>query len=154
MDYIFHNIAVAFGHSRRGQTAKKIKEKAQWNTQTQKIVFTSHYLTRNSNKAEPITKMSSNLYSHREQQNNQKFDQLANTLHQFRTTVNNDIHDSIEQELGLLHQLNDNFSSLMQLVKKTLGNLTTVMNRNAGLTRIVGIILGAFFVIWMLFKLL
>lgn len=97
--------------------------------------------------------MSSNLYSHREEQNNQKFEQLANTLHQFRTTVNNDIHDSIQQELGLLHQLNDNFSSLMQLVKQTLGNLTTVMNRNAGLTRIVGIILLGFFVIWMLFKL-
>jgi len=97
--------------------------------------------------------MSSNLYSHREQQNNQKFEQLANTLHQFRTTVNNDIHDSIQQELGLLHQLNDNFSSLMQLVKSTLSNLTNVMNRNAGLTRIVGIILLGFFVIWMLFKL-
>ena len=97
--------------------------------------------------------MSSNLYSHREQQNNQKFEQLANTLHQFRTTVNNDIHDSIQQELGLLHRLNDNFSSLMQLVKSTLSNLTNVMNRNAGLTRIVGIILLGFFVIWMLFKL-
>lgn len=97
--------------------------------------------------------MSSNLYSHREQQNNQKFEQLANTLHQFRTTVNNDIHDSIQQELGLLHQLNDNFSSLMQLVKSTLSNLTNVMNRNAGLTRIVGIILLGFFVIWMLYKL-
>ncbi|CCG20710.1 Sft1 Golgi v-SNARE [Candida orthopsilosis Co 90-125] len=97
--------------------------------------------------------MSSNLYSHREEQNNQKFEQLANTLHQFRTTVNNDIHDSIQQESGLLHQLNDNFSSLMQSVKQTSGNLTTVMNRNAGLTRIVGIILLGFFVIWMLFKL-
>lgn len=141
--------------SRRGQKAKNKKKKKHNGTRKPRkqssVVTTSHATAIKQNQ---LPKMSSNLYSHREQQNNQKFDQLANTLHQFRTTVNNDIHDSIEQELGLLHQLNDNFSSLMHMVKKTLGNLTTVMNRNAGLTRIVGIILGAFFVIWMLFKLL
>ncbi|EDK41987.1 conserved hypothetical protein [Lodderomyces elongisporus NRRL YB-4239] len=95
----------------------------------------------------------SDLYAHREEQNNQKFEQLAQTLSQFRNTVNRDIHDSIQQENGLLNQLSDNFSNLMQQVKRTLGNLTTVMNRNSSLTRIVGLILLGFFVIWMLFKL-
>ncbi|CAK9436373.1 uncharacterized protein LODBEIA_P09310 [Lodderomyces beijingensis] len=96
----------------------------------------------------------SNLYAHREEQNNQKFDQLAQTLSQFRTTVNHDIHESIQQENGLLDQLNDNFSNLMQSVKRTSGNLSTVMNRNSSLVRIVAIILLAFFIVWMLFKLL
>ncbi|WLF76457.1 v-SNARE [Lodderomyces elongisporus] len=95
----------------------------------------------------------SDLYAHREEQNNQKFEQLAQTLSQFRNTVNRDIHDSIQQENGLLNQLSDNFSNLMQQVKRTSGNLTTVMNRNSSLTRIVGLILLGFFVIWMLFKL-
>lgn len=97
--------------------------------------------------------MGDNLYSHRENQNNQRFDQLAQTLHQFRNTVNNDIHGSIQQENLILDSLNDNFGQLMTLVKRTSGELRSVMTRNAGLTKIVGLILLAFFVIWMLFKL-
>lgn len=97
--------------------------------------------------------MGDNLYSHRENQNNQRFDQLAQTLHQFRNTVNNDIHGSIQQENLILDSLNDNFGQLMTLVKRTSGELRSVMTRNASLTKIVGLILLAFFVIWMLFKL-
>ncbi|KAI5963634.1 SFT1 [Candida pseudojiufengensis] len=96
----------------------------------------------------------SNLYSHREEQNNQKFEQLAQTLNQFKNTINNDINDSINQESGLINQLNENFSNLMSSVSRTSGNLRTVMNRNQSLTRIVGIILGGFFIVWMLFKLI
>ncbi|EGW34510.1 uncharacterized protein SPAPADRAFT_149498 [Spathaspora passalidarum NRRL Y-27907] len=96
--------------------------------------------------------MSDSLYSTREDQNNQRFDQLAHTLHQFRTTVNNDIHGSIQQENSILDSLSDNFSSLMVSVKRTSGELRTVMNRNASLTRIVGMILLVFFIIWMLYK--
>ncbi|CUM45970.1 unnamed protein product [Debaryomyces fabryi] len=97
--------------------------------------------------------MSNPLYSHREQENNQRFDNLAQTLNQFRNTVNNDIHGSIQQENLTLDLLSDNFSQLMHLVKRTSGDLRNVMNRNASLTRIVGLILLAFFVIWMLYKL-
>ncbi|KAK6197956.1 uncharacterized protein RJT21DRAFT_122778 [Scheffersomyces amazonensis] len=97
--------------------------------------------------------MGDTLYSHREDQNNQRFDQLANTLHQFRNTVNNDIHGAIQQENSILDSLNDNFGQLMQQVKRTSGDLRTVMNRNASLTRIVGLILLGFFIIWMLYKL-
>jgi len=97
--------------------------------------------------------MSNLLYSHREQENNQRFDNLAQTLNQFRNTVNNDIHGSIQQENLTLDLLSDNFSQLMHLVKRTSGDLRNVMNRNASLTRIVGLILLAFFVIWMLYKL-
>lgn len=95
----------------------------------------------------------SNLYAHREEQNNQRFDQLAQTLHQFRTVVNDDIHGSIQQENLLLDSLNDNFSQAWVKVKRTSGDLRTVMNRNASLTRIVGIILLGFAVIWTLLKL-
>lgn len=98
--------------------------------------------------------MSDTLYSQREHQNNQKFDQLASTLHQFRTTIDDDIHNNIQQENSLLDSLNDNFNSLMVLVKQTSGELRTVMNRNASLTRIVGMILLGFFIIWMLYKLI
>lgn len=95
----------------------------------------------------------SNLYAHREEQNNQRFDQLAQTLHQFRTVVNDDIHGSIQQENLLLDSLGDNFSQAWVKVKRTSGDLRTVMNRNASLTRIVGIILLVFIVIWTLLKL-
>ncbi|CCE86919.1 Piso0_005442 [Millerozyma farinosa CBS 7064] len=97
--------------------------------------------------------MSDPLYSHREQQNDQRFDQLAQTLHQFRNTVSNDIRGVIQQENSTLDLLNDGFSQLMTQVKRTSGNLTTVLKRNANLTRLVGGILLIFFVIWMLFKL-
>ena len=98
--------------------------------------------------------MSDTLYSQREHQNNQKFEQLATTLHQYRTTVDHDIHNNVQQENSLLYSLNDNFNSLMVLVKQTSGELRTVMNRNASLTRIVGMILLGFFIIWMLYKLI
>ncbi|RCK62706.1 Protein transport protein SFT1 [Candida viswanathii] len=97
--------------------------------------------------------MSDTLYSQREEQNNKKFDELASTLNRFRTTIDQDIHGQVQQENSLLDSLGDNFNSMMILVKKTSGDLRTVMNRNASLTRIVGLILLAFFVIWMLYKL-
>ncbi|KAL6454778.1 SFT1 Protein transport protein SFT1 [Candida maltosa Xu316] len=97
--------------------------------------------------------MSDTLYSQREEQNNKKFEDLASTLHRFRTTIDHDIHDNIQQENSLLDSLNDNFNSLMSSVQRTSGELRNVMNRNASLTRIVGVILLGFFVIWMLYKL-
>lgn len=97
--------------------------------------------------------MADTLYATREEQNNQRFDQLASTLHQFRNTVNQDIHGAIQQENSILDSLNDNFGQLMTLVKRTSHDLRNVMNRNASLTRIVGMILFAFFIIWFLYKL-
>lgn len=95
----------------------------------------------------------SNLYSHREEQNNQRFDQLAQTLQQFRTTVDNDIHGSIQQEMLALDVLNDNLSQLWTKMKRTSGDLRSIMNRNASLTRIVFIILLVFFLLWTVVKL-
>ncbi|EEQ41286.1 hypothetical protein EJF18_70182 [Clavispora lusitaniae] len=95
----------------------------------------------------------SNLYGHREEQNNQRFDQLAQTLHQFRTTVDNDIHGGIQQEMSTLDLLNDNFAQLWTKVKRSSGDLRTVMSRNASLTKIVFLILVFFFVIWTITKL-
>lgn len=95
----------------------------------------------------------SNLYGHREEQNNQRFDQLAQTLHQFRTTVDNDIHGGIQQEMLALDLLNDNFAQLWSKVKRSSGDLQSVMNRNASLTKIVFTILVFFFVIWTISKL-
>ncbi|CAH2350021.1 hypothetical protein CLIB1423_01S00628 [[Candida] railenensis] len=97
--------------------------------------------------------MADSTYANREQQNNQRFDQLASTLHQFRTTVNNDIHGSIQQENSTLDLLGENFNQLMNQVKRTSSDLRGVMARNASITRIVGIILLCFVVIWMLSKL-
>ncbi|EDK40977.2 hypothetical protein PGUG_05075 [Meyerozyma guilliermondii ATCC 6260] len=94
------------------------------------------------------------MYSAREQQNNQRFDELAQTLHQFRNTVDNDIHGSIQQENSMIDMLGDNFSQLMTSVKRTSGDLRNVMTRNASLTRVVITILIAFVVIWTLYKLL
>lgn len=94
----------------------------------------------------------SNLYGHREEQNNQRFDQLAQTLHQFRTTVDNDIHGTVQQDMLTLDVLNDNFSQLWTKVKRTSGDLRTVMTRNASLTRIVFAILLIFFLLWTLAK--
>ena len=94
-----------------------------------------------------------NLYGHREEQNNQRFDQLAQTLHQFRTTVDNDIHGGIQQEMLTLDLLNDNFAQLWTKVKRSSGDLRTVMSRNASLTKIVFLILVFFFVIWTITKL-
>lgn len=90
----------------------------------------------------------SNLYGHREEQNNQRFDQLAQTLQQFRTTVDNDIHGAVQLEMLTLDLLNDNFSQLWTKVKRTSGDLRAVMNRNASLSRIVFIILLIFFLLW------
>lgn len=95
----------------------------------------------------------SNLYSHREEQNNQRFDQLSQTLHQFRTTVDRDIHGRVQQDMLMLDQLGDNFGQLWTKVKRTSGDLQTVMNRNASLTRIVFVLLVSFLLIWTLFKL-
>lgn len=96
--------------------------------------------------------MGDNLYSHRENQNNERFGELALTLRLFRTTVD-DINNNVHQENLTLDVLGDNFGQLMNLVRSTSGNLRNVMNRNASLTRTVGLILLAFFVIWMLYKL-
>lgn len=97
--------------------------------------------------------MSDSTYANREQQNNQRFDQLALTLHQFRTTVNNDIHGTIQQENLTLDLLGENFNQLVLQVKRTSSDLRGVMARNASLTRVVGLILLGFVVIWMLLKL-
>ncbi|CAN3359784.1 protein transport protein Sft1p [Diutina catenulata] len=93
------------------------------------------------------------MTDYREQQNNAEFDRLASTLHQFRTTVDRDIHGSVQQENSILNSLEENFSSLMVSVKRTSGQLSNVMNRNTSLTRIVGIILLGFVIIYMLWKL-
>ncbi|QBM88521.1 protein transport protein SFT1 [Metschnikowia aff. pulcherrima] len=95
----------------------------------------------------------SNLYGHREEQNNQRFDQLSQTLQQFRTTVDRDIHGRVQLEMLTLDALNDSFGHLWTKVKRTSGDLQTVMHRNASLTRIVFVLLAVFFVIMTLFKL-
>ncbi|WPK26234.1 hypothetical protein PUMCH_003583 [Australozyma saopauloensis] len=95
----------------------------------------------------------SNLYGHREQQNNQRFDDLSHTLSLFRETVDRDINGRVQQEMLTLDLLNDNFSNLWLKVRRTSGDLQTVMTRNASLTRIVGIILVLFIVIWTLYHL-
>lgn len=97
--------------------------------------------------------MSDSTYANREQQNNQRFDQLALTLHQFRTTVNNEIHGAIQLENLTLDLLGENFNQLMSQVKRTSSDLRGVMTRNASITRIVGLILLGFVVIWMILKL-
>lgn len=95
----------------------------------------------------------SNLYSHREEQNNQRFDQLAQTLHQFRHTVDSDIHGAVQQDMLALDLLSDNFGQLWSKMKRTSGDLRSIMNRNASLTRIVFIILLVFFLLWTVAKL-
>lgn len=95
----------------------------------------------------------SNLYSHREEENNQKFNQLSLMLHQFRTTVDRDIHGRVQLDMLLLDAFNDNMSQLWSKVKRTSSDLLTVMNRNASLSRIVGAILIIFFLIWTIHKL-
>lgn len=93
----------------------------------------------------------SDLYAHRENQNNQRFDELALTLRLFRTTVD-EINAGVQAEDGILASLNDGFGLLMSGVKRTSGELRNVMNRNASLTRMVGIVLGMFLVVWMLWR--
>lgn len=95
----------------------------------------------------------SNLYGHREQENDERFSQLANTLNQFRTTVENDIHAGVRGELSVLDSMNDTFSQLWTRVSRSRGDLTTVLHRNASLARIVGILVAIFFVTWMIYKL-
>lgn len=97
--------------------------------------------------------MADSLYALREAQNDLKFDQLALTLQQFRTTVDRDIHGQITSEQLLLDQLNENFLNMMEKVKRSGGNLRTVMSRNASLSRVVFVILGIFIVIWLLYHL-
>lgn len=95
----------------------------------------------------------SNLYSHREAQNGERFDQLANTLNQFRNTVENDIHAGIQNEQLTLDLLNDNFGQLWSKLKRSSGDLRTVMNRNASLAKLVGLFLLMAFILWTLNKL-
>lgn len=94
----------------------------------------------------------SNLYGHREQENNERFNQLADTLSQFRNTVEHDIQGGIRSELNILDSLSDNFSQLWTRVKRSSNDLSTTMRRNSNLSRIVGLILLLFFVIWMIYK--
>lgn len=94
----------------------------------------------------------STLYGHREQDNNERFDQLADTLSHFRNTVQNDIQGSLQSELGLLDSLNDNFSLLWIRVKRSSGDLSTTMRRNLNISRIVAIVLVLFFIAWMIYK--
>lgn len=94
----------------------------------------------------------SNLYGHREQDNNERFNQLADTLSQFRNTVEHDIQGGIRSELNILDSLSDNFSQLWTRVKRSSNDLSTTMRRNSNLSRIVGLILLLFFVIWMIYK--
>lgn len=100
----------------------------------------------------PHNNMSS-LYGFREEENSQRFNQLADTLNQFRNTVENDIQGGLRTEQNLLDSLNDNFSQLWTRVKRTSTDLSAVIKRNSNLSRIVGLILAAFFVAWMLYKL-
>lgn len=95
----------------------------------------------------------SNLYSHREVQNGERFDQLANTLNQFRNTVENDIHGGIQNEQLTLDLLNDNFGQLWTKLKRSSGDLRTIMNRNASLAKLVGLFLLMAFILWTLNKL-
>ncbi|CUM68471.1 uncharacterized protein PRCAT00006196001 [Priceomyces carsonii] len=97
--------------------------------------------------------MTDSLYALREQLNNQRFDQLAQTLHQFRSTVDNDIHGAILLENLIIDSLNDNFGQMMQQVRRTGGDLRNVLRRNASLSKVVGVILIGFIVLWMLYKL-
>lgn len=94
----------------------------------------------------------SNLYGHREQENNERFNQLADTLSQFRNTVEHDIQGGIRSELNILDSLSDNFSQLWTRVKRSSNDLSTTMRRNSNLSRIVGLIVLLFFVIWMIYK--
>lgn len=95
----------------------------------------------------------SNLYGHREEQNNQRFDNLSRTLSLFRETVDRHIHGRVQQEMLTLDLLNYNFSNLWQKVQRSSGDLRTVMTRNASLTRIVIIILALFILLWTVYHL-
>lgn len=95
----------------------------------------------------------SDLYNQREQQNNQRFDDLSHTLSLFRETVDRDIHGRVQQEMLMLDLMNDNFSNLWQKVRRTSGDLNTVMTRNTSLTRIVLVILALFIIVWTLWHL-
>lgn len=94
----------------------------------------------------------SNLYGHREQENNDRFNQLANTLSQFRNTVEQEIQGGVRSELSILTSMNDSFSQLWTRVKRSSGDLSTTMRRNSNLSRIIGIILLLFFIAWMIYK--
>lgn len=94
----------------------------------------------------------SNLYGHREQENNDRFNQLADTLSQFRNTVEQEIQGGVRSELNILTSMNDSFSQLWTRVKRSSGDLSTTMRRNSNLSRIVGIILLLFFIAWMIYK--
>lgn len=95
----------------------------------------------------------SDLYNQREQQNNQRFDDLSHTLSLFRETVDRDINGRVQQEMLMLDLMNDNFNNLWQKVRRTSGDLNTVMTRNTSLTRIVLIILAVFVIVWTLLHL-
>ena len=95
----------------------------------------------------------SNLYGHREDQNNERFDNLSHTLSLFRETVDSHIHGRVQQEMLTLDLLNNNLSNLWQNVQRSSGDLLTVMTRNASLTRIVIIILAFFILLWTVYHL-
>lgn len=101
---------------------------------------------------EPEKRMS-NLYSHREEQNNNDFERLSQTLHQFRATVDRDIYGRIQQEGLILDSLGDSFGQLWTKVKRSSGDLQNVMSKNYSLTRIVLLLLAISFVLWTLLKL-
>lgn len=92
------------------------------------------------------------MYSHREEQNNQKFDRLANTLHQFRSTINDDIEGSLAEEGLTTNALNDNISQLIEQAKRRSMNLRNTFSRNTSLNKAVGIIFLTFFCLWVWFK--
>ena len=92
------------------------------------------------------------MYSHREEQNNQKFDRLANTLHQFRSTINDDIEGSLAEEGLTTNALNDNISQLIEQAKRRSMNLRNTFSRNTSLNKAAGIIFLTFFCLWVWFK--
>lgn len=95
----------------------------------------------------------SNLYNYREEENSQQFDNLAQTLRQFRNTVDDDIRGGIQQESSMLDALNDNFSQLWQNVRRSSGDLNLVLKRNLNLSRVIGLTLIFFLLVWTIYKL-
>lgn len=91
-------------------------------------------------------------YSFREQQNNAEFDRLALTLHQFRQTVDHDIHGSVQQENSLLNSLEEGMLLMMASVSRTRTQLLDVINRQLLLTKLVGAILVGFILLYVVWK--
>lgn len=96
----------------------------------------------------------SNLYNHREAQNDQQFDSLASKLQQFRSVVESDIHGGVAQEQLVLDLLNDGFGQLWSKVAHSSSHLRSVLARNGNVSRTVVVLLVAFIVLYTLYKLL